>query len=88
MELNKLHVWVILQSGLTHQNKGSQSSTGVSTYGRVHTGTSKGNFFNMYGHKYGHRTFTFILHVLYIGWLKTLGGHVHRMVEDTRGTCT
>ena len=27
-------------------------------------------------------------HVPYIGWLKTLGGHVHRLVEDTRGTCT
>ena len=36
---------------------------------------------------------------MYIGWLKTLGGHVHRLaedtrghvhrlVEDTRGTCT
>ena len=25
---------------------------------------------------------------MYIGWLKTLGGHVYRLVEDTRGTCT
>ena len=36
---------------------------------------------------------------MYIGWLKTLGGHVHRLAEDirghvhrfaedTRGTCT
>ena len=22
---------------------------------------------------------------MYIGWLKTLGGHVHRLAEDTRG---
>ena len=22
---------------------------------------------------------------MYTGWLKTLGGHVHRLVEDTRG---
>ena len=25
---------------------------------------------------------------MYIGWLKTLGGYVHMLVEDTRGTCT
>ena len=25
---------------------------------------------------------------MYISWLKTLGGHVHRLAEDTRGTCT
>ena len=33
---------------------------------------------------------------MHVGWLKTLGGHarrlaedtVHRLVEDTRGTCT
>ena len=82
MELNKLHVWVILQSGLTHQNKGSQSSTGI------RTGTSTGVFFNTYGCKYGYRVFTFLLHVPYTGWSKTLGGHVRRLVEDTRGTCT
>ena len=22
---------------------------------------------------------------MYVGWLKTLGGHVRRLVEDTRG---
>ena len=43
---------------------------------------------NKYRRKYRHRVFTFLLHVPYIGWLKTLGGHAHRLAEDTRGTCT
>ena len=52
MELNELNAWVILQSGLTHQNKGSQA---VQAY--VHTGTGKDTFFNMYGRKYRRRKF-------------------------------
>ena len=74
--MNELHVWVILQSGLTHQNKGSQSSTGVRTYG---------NKYVRMGIKH---LLLYFMHRTYVGRLKTLGGHVHRLVEDTRGTCT